>query len=101
MDVIGVGLCRTDADEPAVMGSSAGVGDANKERHQGARKNARISPPALLGHIEYVGRKSGGRAGSSSGSRKLHYSESSRLDSDQGKAAGRRYPDNRGAGDKG
>jgi hypothetical protein len=66
MNATRLSLCRTDAHEPAVIGSSTGNRDANKERHQGRQKDARICAPALLSHIEYVSRKSSGRAGSSS-----------------------------------
>src|SRR6516165_12838190 len=38
MNATGLGLCRTDADEPAVVGSSTGDGEADKPRHRGRQK---------------------------------------------------------------
>jgi hypothetical protein len=66
-----------------------------------ARKNARICPPALLNHIEDVSRKSRGRPRIIVRIETLHYPENCRLDSDQGKAGQRPYPDLRSAGDEG
>jgi hypothetical protein len=43
MNAIGLGLCRTDAHEPAIVRS--GTGDADNERDEGRQKEGRHPPP--------------------------------------------------------
>jgi len=58
MNATRLGLCGANADEPTIVGGSAGDRDANKERHEGRQKECTHLPPALLSHIEDVSRKS-------------------------------------------
>src|SRR5215469_775512 len=71
-------LCRTDAHEPAIMRSSTGGGDTNKQRHKGHQKEWTHPLSRALSHTDYRPQTSRRTAGSSS--RRLHSPESGRFD---------------------
>jgi len=97
MNAISLGFCRTDAHEPPFVRSST-EGDANKQRYEGRQKEWTHSTSlALEPYRLSAAHQPAATAGSSS--RRLHCPENGRLDSDQGGAGQRRYPDPRNAGD--